>query len=144
MNKSTLALAVAVGVLAQQAGAAGFIEDSKASVSSRTMYYNDDNRDGPVANGSRERPLKASSSIIMSGFTQGTVGFGIDAQALVGIHLDGGKGHHPAQQHVLPKRHRRFGCGSSGAVRAANVKARFSKTEAAPGWRSATATCRSW
>jgi hypothetical protein len=30
MNKSTLALAVAVGVMAQQAGAAGFIEDSKA------------------------------------------------------------------------------------------------------------------
>ena len=47
MNKSTLALgvAVAVGVMAQQAGAAGFIEDSKASVSSRTMYYNNDNRE---------------------------------------------------------------------------------------------------
>jgi hypothetical protein len=43
MNKSTLALAVAVGVLAQQAGAAGFIEDSKASVSSRTYYFNNDN-----------------------------------------------------------------------------------------------------
>ena len=46
MNKSTLALAVAVGVLAQQAGAAGFIEDSKASVSSRTMYYDADIREG--------------------------------------------------------------------------------------------------
>ncbi|KAB0532638.1 outer membrane porin, OprD family, partial [Pseudomonas palleroniana] len=45
MNKSTLALAVAVGVLAQQAGAAGFIEDSKASVSSRTLYFNNDNRE---------------------------------------------------------------------------------------------------
>jgi hypothetical protein len=48
MNKSTLALAVAVGVLAQQAGAAGFIEDSKASVSSRTMYYDADTVKAPV------------------------------------------------------------------------------------------------
>jgi hypothetical protein len=30
MNKSTLAMAVALGVVAQQASAAGFIEDSKA------------------------------------------------------------------------------------------------------------------
>ena len=96
MNKSTLALAVAVGVMAQQAGAAGFLEDSKASVSSRTMYYNADmprrcehcdNRQRETAEG-----LKFD---YLSGFTQGTVGFGIDAQALVGIHLDGGRGHHP-------------------------------------------------
>lgn len=44
MNKSSLALAVAVGVLAQQAGAAGFVEDSKLSLSSRTMYFDNDNR----------------------------------------------------------------------------------------------------
>ena len=46
MNKSTLALAVAVGVLAQQAGAAGFIEDSKATLGLRNFYINTDNRDG--------------------------------------------------------------------------------------------------
>ena len=45
MNKSTLALAVAVGVLAQQAGAAGFIEDSKATLGLRNFYINTDNRD---------------------------------------------------------------------------------------------------
>ena len=45
MNKSTLALAVAVGVLAQQAGAAGFIEDSKATLGLRNFYINNDNRD---------------------------------------------------------------------------------------------------
>lgn len=32
MYKSSLALAVALGVLAQQAGAAGFVEDSKLSL----------------------------------------------------------------------------------------------------------------
>ena len=49
MNKSTLALAVAVGVLAQQAGAAGFIEDSKATLGLRNFYINTDNRDGAGA-----------------------------------------------------------------------------------------------
>ena len=33
MKKSTLALSVALGVIAQQAGAAGFIEDSHATLS---------------------------------------------------------------------------------------------------------------
>jgi hypothetical protein len=127
MNKSTLALAVAVGVLAQQAGAAGFLEDSKASVSSRTMYYNNDNREGGADQRETAEGLKFD---YLSGFTQGTVGFGIDAQALVGIHLDGGKGHHPANNNTF------FPSDSDGSAvhewsrAAANVKARFSKTEA--------------
>ncbi len=126
MNKSTLALAVAVGVLAQQAGAAGFIEDSKASVSSRTMYYNNDNREGGADQRESAEGLKFD---YLSGFTQGTVGFGIDAQALVGIHLDGGKGHHPDNNTFFPS-------DSDGSAvnewsrAAANVKARISKTEA--------------
>ena len=126
MNKSTLALAVAVGVLAQQAGAAGFIEDSKASVSSRTMYYNNDNRDGGSDQKETAEGLKFD---YQSGFTQGVVGFGIDAQALVGIHLDGGKGHHPDPNTFFPS-------DSDGSAvdewsrASANVKARFSKTEA--------------
>ena len=126
MNKSTLALAVAVGVLAQQAGAAGFLEDSKASISSRTMYYNNDNRDGGADQKESAEGLKFD---YLSGFTQGTVGFGIDAQALLGIHLDGGKGHHPDNNTFFPS-------DSDGSAvsewsrAAANVKARFSKTEA--------------
>lgn len=126
MNKSTLALAVAVGVLAQQAGAAGFLEDSKASISSRTMYYNNDNRDGGADQRESAEGLKLD---YLSGFTQGTVGFGIDAQALLGIHLDGGKGHHPDSNTFFPS-------DSDGSAvsewsrAAANVKARFSKTEA--------------
>jgi hypothetical protein len=130
MNKSTLALAVAVGVLAQQAGAAGFLEDSKASVSSRTMYYDADMREGASTPGNRQRETAEGLKFdYQSGFTQGTVGFGIDAQALVGIHLDGGPGHHPASNTFFPS-------DSDGSAvdewsrAAANVKARFSKTEA--------------
>ena len=131
MNKSTLALAVAVavavGVLAQQAGAAGFIEDSKASVSSRTMYYTADTREG-TANDQRET-AEGLKFDYQSGFTQGVVGFGIDAQAVVGIHLDGGRGHHPDNNSFFPSDS--DGSASDPWSRAAaNVKARFSKTEA--------------
>ncbi|WP_077044698.1 OprD family outer membrane porin [Pseudomonas sp. KK4] len=135
MNKSTLALAVAVGVLAQQAGAAGFIEDSKASVSSRTYYFDSDKREGststaPSNAGNRQREAAEGLKFdYQSGFTQGVVGFGIDAQALVGIHLDGGRGHHPDNNSFTPS-------DSDGSAEsewsrlAGNVKARFSKTEA--------------
>jgi len=83
MYKSSLALAVALGVLAQQAGAAGFVEDSKLSLSSRTMYFNNDNREAH-ASGTAERPDQRESGQgfkldYISGFTQGTVGFGVDA-----------------------------------------------------------------
>ena len=131
MNKSTLALAVAVGVLAQQAGAAGFIEDSKASVSSRTMYYDADVREGAKTAANRQRETAEGLKFdYLSGFTQGTVGFGIDAQALVGIHLDGGRGHHPLgnSNSFFPSDGDRS--ADEWSRLDANVKARFSKTEA--------------
>jgi hypothetical protein len=135
MNKSTLALAVAVGVLAQQAGAAGFLEDSKASVSSRTYYFDADNRENAAGTtnstpSNRQRETAEGLKFdYQSGFTQGVVGFGIDAQALVGIHLDGGKGHHPNANTFSPSD--TDGSATDEWSRlAGNVKARFSKTEA--------------
>jgi hypothetical protein len=91
MKKSTLALAVAVGVLAQQAGAAGFIEDSKATLGLRNFYINTDNRNGSGANKNEEWGQGFDLRFI-SGYTQGTVGFGIDAIGLLGIKLDSGGG----------------------------------------------------
>ncbi|MFS2197560.1 OprD family porin [Pseudomonas sp. Pseusp3] len=91
MNKSTLAMAVAVGVLAQQANAAGFIEDSKATLGLRNFYINTDNRDGAGANKNEEWGQGFDLRFI-SGYTQGTVGFGIDAIGLLGVKLDSGGG----------------------------------------------------
>lgn len=91
MNKSTLAMAVAVGVLAQQASAAGFIEDSKATLGLRNFYINTDNRDGAGANKNEEWGQGFDLRFI-SGYTQGTVGFGIDAIGLLGVKLDSGGG----------------------------------------------------
>lgn len=97
MNKSTLALAVAVGVLAQQAGAAGFIEDSKATLGLRNFYINTDNRDHAAATASNvqsknEEWGQGFQLNFISGYTQGTVGFGLDAIGLLGIKLDSGGG----------------------------------------------------
>ncbi|KFE54689.1 OprD family porin [Pseudomonas syringae] len=126
MKKSTLALAIAVGVMAQQASAAGFIEDSKASVSSRTLYFNSDPREG-TANRNEETATGLKFDYV-SGFTQGTVGFGLDVQALVGIHLDGGRGHHAANGGITPTDSDGSSVDEWTRI-GGNAKARFSKTE---------------
>ena len=96
MHKSTLAIAVAVGLLAQQASAAGFIEDSKATLKLRNFYINNDNRDsGTKAAGAQSKTEEWGQGFQLdftSGFTQGTVGFGIDAIGLLGVRLDSGGG----------------------------------------------------
>ncbi|NMZ06385.1 OprD family porin [Pseudomonas proteolytica] len=92
MKKSTLAFAVAAGVLAQQAGAAGFVEDSKASVTARNFYINQDNRDGAAKPSKQEEWGQGFIFNFASGYTQGTVGFGVDAIGLYGVKLDSGKG----------------------------------------------------
>ena len=95
MKKSTLTLAVALGVLAQQAGAAGFIEDSKATLKLRNFYINTDNRNhGSGSVNYQEEWGQGFQLDYTSGFTEGTVGFGVDAIGLLGIRLDSGKGRH--------------------------------------------------
>ena len=92
MKKSTLAVAVTLGAIAQQAGAAGFIEDSKATLGLRNFYINTDNREG-TANPSRNEEWGQGFDLrFISGYTQGTVGFGLDAIGLLGIRLDSGGG----------------------------------------------------
>ena len=92
MNKSTLALAVAVGGLAQQASAAGFIEDSKATLGLRNFYINQDFRDGSAEPNKNEEWGQGFDLRFISGYTQGTVGFGVDAIGLLGVRLDSGGG----------------------------------------------------
>jgi hypothetical protein len=74
------------------AQAAGFIEDSKATVESRTMYFNRDLRDGSSSNpqGASKREESGQGFILnfQSGYTQGPLGFGVDALGMVGFQLD--------------------------------------------------------
>ncbi|MGS7457445.1 OprD family outer membrane porin, partial [Mycobacterium tuberculosis] len=82
---------IAASILAQQALAAGFIDDSKASISSRTYYLRSDNPDAP---GIDQNELAQGFKLdYLSGFTQGTVGLGLDLQAMQAFNLSGGIQH---------------------------------------------------
>lgn len=138
MKWSLIALAVtaassSLAMASQQSDAKGFIEDSSLSVLSRAMYMNIDSRHG-ASNGASESANPAGQAeetglglhaIYESGFTQGTVGFGVDAFGLAGVKLDSGKGRAGALDMPL---------GSNGRAEdnfsraGAAVKARFSST----------------
>lgn len=96
MKKSTLALAITLSAIAHQATAAGFIEDSKATLNLRNFYFNNDNRESQdeVGNaayaGQAQEWGQGFQFNFSSGFTQGTVGVGVDALGLVGVKLDSG------------------------------------------------------
>lgn len=67
--------------------AAGFIEDSKASLELRNFYLNRDFRENAGQN-KREEWAQGFILNLESGYTQGTVGFGIDAIGMLGVKLD--------------------------------------------------------
>lgn len=104
---------------------AAFIEDSKLTLGLRNFYYDADNREG----GADQREWAQAFRLdYVSGFTDGTVGFGVDVLSLTGLHLDGGKGHHPDTNTFAPS-------DSDGSAQhewsslGATAKARISKTE---------------
>ena len=81
-------------LLAQNSMAAGFIDDSHATVLARNFYSNSDNRDGAADPNYTQEWGQGFTLNFTSGFTQGPVGFGVDAVGMLGIKLDSGKGHH--------------------------------------------------
>lgn len=85
-----LAVAVAVASLAPFAQAA-FIEDSSATLQTHNIYLNRDFREG---DGQSKRAEWTQGFILdmRSGFTEGTVGVGLDAMGMLGVKLDSGGG----------------------------------------------------
>ncbi|WP_425930149.1 OprD family porin [Pseudomonas sp. NyZ201] len=69
------------------ASAAGFIEDSKASLQTSNYYFNRDFRDG-AGQSKREEWAQGFMLDLRSGYSQGTIGFGLDAMAMLGLKLD--------------------------------------------------------
>ncbi|WP_374664831.1 OprD family outer membrane porin [Acinetobacter sp.] len=73
-------------ILTMQAAQAEFIQDSKAEIDFKNYYFDQDqapsNKDSTVWGQGIELSYQ-------SGFTEGPVGFGLDATAAVGIRLDG-------------------------------------------------------
>lgn len=122
MKWSVIALAVAAGttqmaVASSQSESKGFVEDSSFNIFTRALYMNRDFRNGggnigvdtnPAVdsdgdsdatndvdrykNGYREETGVGLRLLFESGFTQGTVGVGVDAHSLSSFKLDSGKG----------------------------------------------------
>lgn len=82
------------------AGAGGFVDDGKLKLQLRNVYFNENFRDEQglspraAASAKYERTEWAQGFLLdyQSGFTQGTLGVGLDALALVGVRLDSGRG----------------------------------------------------
>nr|WP_235906817.1 OprD family porin [Pseudomonas saliphila] len=66
---------------------AAFIEDSKANLELRNIYLNRDFREGD-GQSKREEWAQGFLLQLQSGYTEGTVGFGVDALGLLGVKLD--------------------------------------------------------
>ncbi|MFC5699035.1 OprD family porin [Pseudomonas sp. GCM10022186] len=91
---SALALAVAAvaslpAIASEQSESKGFIEDANATLLLRNAYFNRDFKDGAA-----DAKVWGQGFIgtFESGFTQGTIGFGVDAYGLLGVKLDSGRG----------------------------------------------------
>ncbi|MCF5073525.1 outer membrane porin, OprD family [Pseudomonas syringae] len=88
-----LAIAATIAPLAHAADttpADGFVEGAHLNINTRNYYMNRDRRDIPTDD-SKEWG-QGFLGTFESGYTQGTVGFGLDAHAMLGLKLDGGGG----------------------------------------------------
>jgi len=82
------------------ASAEGFIDDSKFKLQLRNVYFNENFRDEHGMSPRAARTAKSERTEwaqgflfdYQSGFTPGTVGFGVDALGLLGVKLDSGRG----------------------------------------------------
>ena len=93
----TLATAGSLLMAAPSLATADFINDSKASLGFRNLYMNQDTRSGVDSNTNKTKE-EWSQAIILdykSGFTEGTIGFGVDIYAATGIKLDSGPNRSP-------------------------------------------------
>ena len=81
-----------VGTLPLKAIAAGLIDDASATLNLRNFYINRNFSNPASPQGKAEEWTQSFILDARSGFTQGAVGFGLDALGLYSIKLDGGKG----------------------------------------------------
>ncbi|MDP3978625.1 MAG: OprD family porin [Pseudomonas sp.] len=131
MSKTRLAQAVALATLGASLtlpslAYAEFIEDSKASLELRNFYFNRDLRHTTATQQSkREEWAQGFIFKAESGFTEGTVGFGLDAYAGLGLKLDSSDDR--AGSNLLPSSFSDEGPGEYSEA-TATFKARASKT----------------
>ncbi len=128
---SLLALGV-MFALPTSSHAAGFVEDAKVTLGLRNYYFNRNYLNGtdPVIRGERQGQAEGwTQSFILdarSGFTEGTVGFGLDVLGLYSLKLDGNRG--AANTQLMPIHGDGQAADQFGRTAVA-AKAKLSKTE---------------
>ena len=124
---SLLAAAVTLGALPVQATEeSGFFEDSTATLNLRNFYLNRNFVGDSATQGKAEEWTQSFILDYRSGFTQGPVGFGVDALGLLSVKLDGGRGTRGTQ--LLPVHDDGRPADDFGRLAAA-AKMRISRTE---------------
>ncbi len=88
-SRTVLSASIAAIVLgASNVASAAFIEDSKAAVELRNFYMNRDFRQSGATQSKAEEWAQGFILKMESGYTEGPVGFGLDAVGLLGVKLD--------------------------------------------------------
>ncbi len=87
-SRSALALGFGTLLTATLPANAAFIEDSTASLTTRNFYLNRDFRQSGAAQSKAEEWTQGFIAQFNSGYSEGPVGFGVDALAELGIRLD--------------------------------------------------------
>ncbi|MGB3122993.1 MAG: OprD family porin [Pseudomonas sp.] len=91
---SAPACACVLLAISTAAHADGFLDDAHAKIEARNVYFNQDNRSGPAQPSKQEEWGQGFILNFNSGYTQGPVGFGVEALGMLGIRLDSGRGTH--------------------------------------------------
>jgi imipenem/basic amino acid-specific outer membrane pore len=126
-KKTTLALAVTCALSCNaMADTGGFVEDAHFSIKARNFYMNRNFLDDRTSQNYSEEWAQGFIGLFESGYTPGTVGFGVDGIALLGLKLDTGGGRKGGGTLLLEEDS--DGAKSSYSKGGAAVKARFSKT----------------
>ncbi|KOY02909.1 OprD family porin [Pseudomonas nunensis] len=126
MFPSLIAAALAANALPAVAEEAGFVEGAKVNLNLRNFYINRNFTNPTKAQGKAEEWTQNFILDAKSGFTQGTVGFGMDVLGLYSVKLDGGKGTGGTQ--LLPLDHDGRPADNFGRTNVA-FKAKLSQTE---------------
>ncbi|RON51786.1 OprD family porin [Pseudomonas frederiksbergensis] len=108
-----------------RASESGFIEDATGTLSARNFYFNRDFSGSKVAQSKSEEWAQGFVLNLKSGYTPGTVGFGVDTIGQWGIKLDSGRGR--SNSGLLPVHDGQAADEYSRA--GAALKMRVSKTE---------------
>ena len=124
---SAIAVAVMASSLSVGVQAAGFVEDAKVTLGLRNYYFNR-NFLNQTQGGQGQAEGWTQSFILdaRSGYTEGTVGFGLDVLGLYSVKLDGGRGTTGSQ--LLPVHDDGRQADDFGRTAVA-AKAKISKTE---------------